>query len=317
MATSPQSIVDQLLSLSADPENQAYIVRESGCLSGLVGYLSYPDANVVHTAAKAIWHLSSGSANREAVKTHPGLFAKLQELRGSTDTRVQSVVKQTIENLTPAVKPVVVESSYGENTAPNPVAPARVARGARTAKPARARPIKMKVEGIAQEYWRSTVERALIRVPGVISVTLDKRREEAIVYTKHNDGMLSKLVRAVSNLGMEATPLDGAARTPVVPAPAVPKKAAPTGAAMPTPLSMFRTPFASVQAQAPSYLDEEDENSYFGVGVMTRNIGNSSLEARLAAKRKEEAEKRTARTGGKRAAVASMFGRLGSTFGLW
>ena len=49
----------------------------TGCLSGLVGYLSYPDSNVVFTASKAIWHLSSGSANREAVKNHPGLFSKL------------------------------------------------------------------------------------------------------------------------------------------------------------------------------------------------------------------------------------------------
>ena len=51
--------------------------RCAGCLSGLVGYLSYPDNNVVFTAAKAIWHLSSGSSNRNAVKDHPGLFAKL------------------------------------------------------------------------------------------------------------------------------------------------------------------------------------------------------------------------------------------------
>ena len=32
MATNPQKIVDQLLTLSSDPENQAYIVRESGTL---------------------------------------------------------------------------------------------------------------------------------------------------------------------------------------------------------------------------------------------------------------------------------------------
>lgn len=84
----------------------------------------------------------------------------------------------------------------------------------------------------------------------------------------------------------------------------------------PAPSRRHRTPFASVTAQAPAYLDEEDEQSYFGTGVMTRNMGSSSLEARLAARRKEQAEK-DSRRGGKRAAVASMFGRLGTTFGLW
>lgn len=172
--------------------------RPSGCLSGLVGYLSYPDSNVVFTAAKAIWHLSSGSANRDAVKNHAGLFSKLvradpagarrlphctvthatpvplsylhvftlqRELSTSSNERVRDIVKQTIDNLSPAVKPVIVAAAPSENVAP-------VAR----AKPSRARPIKMKVEGISQEYWRATVERALIRVPGVISVTLDTVR---------------------------------------------------------------------------------------------------------------------------------------------
>lgn len=73
-----------------------------------------------------------------------------------------------------------------------------------------------------------------------------------------------------------------------------------------------RKPFASVQE--PAYLDEEDEMSYFGEGVMTRNMGSSSLEARLARKRKEEAARQAGGTG---AAVVSMFGRLGSSFGLW
>ena len=48
-----------------------------GCLSGLVGYLSYADEKVVLSAAKAIWHLSSASANRDVVKAHPGLFDRL------------------------------------------------------------------------------------------------------------------------------------------------------------------------------------------------------------------------------------------------
>ena len=75
---------------------------------------------------------------------------------------------KTVNNLSPAVKPSVIHVPANENVAPmNPCA-------APKAKTARARPIKMKVEGIAHEYWRGMVEKALIRVPGVVSVTLDK-----------------------------------------------------------------------------------------------------------------------------------------------
>ena len=84
-----------------------------------------------------------------------------------------------------------------------------------------------------------------------------------------------------------------------------------------TTAGMFRTPFASVQQ--PAYLDDEDEDGYFGEGVMSTNQGNNSLQARLAAKKAEAAaEKAKAQAGGgKRAAVASMFSSVGTAFGLW
>lgn len=136
-----------------------------------------------------------------------------------------------------------------------------------------------------------------------------QRREEAIVYSKQRDGMLDSLVRAVSNLGMEATPLDAPPAAPAATGFTTPAKKPATAQ------SVFRTPFASIQQ--PAYLDEDDESDYFGVGVMTHNAGSSSLEARLAARRKQEEERKNNQGGGKRAAVASMFGRIGTTFGLW
>lgn len=141
------------------------------------------------------------------------------------------------------------------------------------------------------------VERAIIKVPGVVSVTLDQRREEAIVYGKARESLLTDILEAVQCLGMDATPIDAA-----------------SGSGNPKAKPAAAPERPAFKAAVPTYLDDDDEDDYFGAGVMTTNIGSSSLEARLAAKRQEQAQQQT---GGKRAMVASVFGSIGSTFGLW
>lgn len=227
MATNPQQIVDQLLTLSADPENQAYIVRESGtfCYATKIAYrtrsavplwqIVRAQRLVVAQAAFQVWWATCRTPTTMSCSPPPKPFGTSaldqatgtlsrttqdclrswyvgracahprentppshrwrslvqRELKASPDSRVSEIVAKTIDNLSPAVKPLIISSApTSENTFPAGAAPVS------KAKPARARPIKMKVEGISQEYWRGMVEKALIRVPGVVSVTLDKVR---------------------------------------------------------------------------------------------------------------------------------------------
>ena len=62
---STRTIVQRLLQLASDPDNQAFIVQEQGCLAGLTSYLDDSDTEVVRMAIEAISLLSSNRSNRK------------------------------------------------------------------------------------------------------------------------------------------------------------------------------------------------------------------------------------------------------------
>lgn len=336
-ASDPRRIVQQLLNLASDPDNQAFIVREVGCLAGLTAYLRHSDVEVATMAARAVWFLSNTASNRKALREHPGLMDGLDALSKSGNDKLRRVVSEARENC--AEKPAPASAATGmpiigagfslfaayaapasgpatpsatENTAPSEsAAPSSSSvaasnsswsflgadrTGSSAAPPAtpltkmamaRPRPIKIHVEGIEEEYWRKRVETCLIRVPGVVSVTIHQRKEEVVVFARGKDDMLQRLLKALERLGVEGTAVDDSA---------------PSSGASTAP----RTPFSAVKM--PQYLDDEDDSAYWGKGVMTSSTGTSSLEARLAAKRRAQQEKESAQ---------SFLGKIGSGLGLW
>lgn len=251
-------------------------------------------------AARAVWFLASTPSHRSVLRDTTGMMPQLRALQAAPNAKLRRVVSETLEHLDTAPTPATSSSGFSlfsayvpggaagasQNTAPSEHTPA---------KPARARPIKIAVEGISEEYWRSQVERCLISEPGVVSVTINQRTEEVVVYARGQDGLLERLLKKLERLGVEGTALDngtGAA------APATPATKAPQ-----TP----RAPFSAVKM--PEYLDEgEDEDTFFGTGVVTESAATSSLEARLAAKRKQEEEASQSR---------GFFGSIGAGLGLW
>ena len=70
-------VVRQLLTLASDTENQEYIVREDGCVAGLVGYLKNRDEDVVVMAAQALMFLSSNKGCRQDMVNFKGLMDNL------------------------------------------------------------------------------------------------------------------------------------------------------------------------------------------------------------------------------------------------
>ena len=77
---STRTIVQRLLQLASDPDNQAFIVQEQGCLAGLTSYLDDSDTEVVRMAIEAISLLSSNRSNRKNLVGHPGLAEKVKKL---------------------------------------------------------------------------------------------------------------------------------------------------------------------------------------------------------------------------------------------
>ena len=158
------------------------------------------------------------------------------------------------------------------------------------------------------------------------------------MFTRKKTGMLDALLKALDSLGVEGTVVGDQANPPV--------SLQLAGLSIDSHCHAFRfvlthTPHVSSlsprllrlllhfqfkkqlkRVTAPRYLDDDDEmDSYFAAGAMTANTGCASLEARLAAKRKEQAAARAATTaaatGSKRQRVMGWVGSIGTSIGGW
>ena len=108
-------------------------------------------------------------------------------LNASHNPQIRSAAQKTLANLQPpASHASSLLSAYDSQTAPSErrsTAGVGAGGGAGASSTrsssssshsaSRPRPITIKIEGIAEEFWRKLVEDSLIKVSGVISVTLD------------------------------------------------------------------------------------------------------------------------------------------------
>ncbi|KYO19059.1 armadillo repeat-containing protein 1-like [Alligator mississippiensis] len=80
------SVANQLRHLSSDPGNRETIVKDEGCLSGLILFLDHPNTEVVYLALQALQYLSECPSNCEIVTKEPDIMWKLEKLQKRHDT---------------------------------------------------------------------------------------------------------------------------------------------------------------------------------------------------------------------------------------
>lgn len=93
------------------------------------------------------------------------------------------------------------ENLASENTSPSEPSPVREPKASQL------HTITLRVEGITDGATRAVVERALIGVHGVISVTVDQRRSHAVVCTRTPESVLTSITDALRAHGTDATPV--------------------------------------------------------------------------------------------------------------
>ena len=269
--TSHSEIVKRFLDIASVPENQGFLVQEQSCLIGLMGYLKSPDQEVALMACEAMMLLASNSDNCEALHAQPGLMKVLGKLSKSDDEKIQKFSKKAYKSL----KRYDRSLQDSENNACTQNTPASEASEYSQKKKKRHKShkrkthtYKFKVKDLDDEAICSELEQGLIRLRGVISLTLDQKRKRIVICSKlSKEEILPAVTKVVERAGSEI----------------VEKRKKPTG-----------------------YMDDEEENPFGDEeGVLSR-FGNQTLKSRLAAQRKLEEEKE--RESSKIASVASSVG---------
>ncbi|KAL5473523.1 hypothetical protein EMCRGX_G028014 [Ephydatia muelleri] len=197
------NVVQQLRDLASDPQNRAAIVRDQGCLPGLVIFLDNEDPQVVLTALEALYYLAQVPSNRLLMKNEVGLVLSLRRImnRPSSGLDLSTSAQNVHELLCPsaaAARPFAQSRATGR---------ANVFLGASNRK---ARLIVVHIPQLVDQESKSFIEQRLLEIKGVISFTFDISRHRCFVRSRNEvnpevlcrtliDGGIHSLQQVVKN----------------------------------------------------------------------------------------------------------------------
>ncbi|XP_001631765.2 armadillo repeat-containing protein 1 [Nematostella vectensis] len=183
------SVVEHLKSLAADPQNRATIVKDQGCLAGLVLFLDNKDPQVISTALEALNFLADYSPNRPCMKEEMGLLLSLKTIMNGTDTELQSLAKEVHDKVM-LPKKRKAPSRMGNNSNNK-----SFFLGTSNKK---AKLIVLQIKGLTNLVARKLCEEQMLKTRGVISFTFDMNKSRMMVRCRH-DCLPKDLVRKIND----------------------------------------------------------------------------------------------------------------------
>ncbi|MES1916888.1 MAG: hypothetical protein MHM6MM_008665 [Cercozoa sp. M6MM] len=254
-----KAVVLQLRTLASDPENQEYIVREMGCMSGLVNFLGSDHDEIALPAMQAIHFLASHPGNRDSLANFEGLLDKLQRLTQHSNENVVHFARQTIEKLDLSASTTASSKATQSFTRKSLIT------------------LQFRVSNLSTPIQRQVAERVVLQVRGVVSVTVDLLSKKLTVYTtRDTPSHTDEVVRALDDASLQAVPFDEVAGA-----------SASASASTPAPVS---------DNVAPAYLDAAgagQDSGQVGPGALTQyhqSAESCTLASRLKKQRQKKAE---------------------------
>jgi len=285
-----RTILQKVLTLAVkDIDNRKLIVDEVVCMNGIVSYLIHKEPDVRVLSSRIVLLLSNHPQNKMKMKQFPGLIANLTQVflqsfdknynkDSDIDIRAKNYAYEALENLgvNMAYQDDKENNDFDFNVQvpkkENLLSASKIKTPLRDAK-YNSMPyhtITVQIDGIFDDFARGNIERVILNVHGVISVTLDKDHGRASIGTRSD--IESDIIEAISNAGSNAS---------VWPPKAVAEKQNKTN---------------NISSNDDDgYINENDydENNYSSNGSTILRWGTSTLASKLEERRKEEEEKKT------------------------
>eukprot|EP00040_Diaphanoeca_grandis_P018707 m.98396 g.98396 ORF g.98396 m.98396 type:complete len:295 (-) comp27062_c0_seq1:145-1029(-) len=252
-------IVQKLRDLAKPEENREKIVKDQGCLPGLVLLLDNANQEVVDCAIEALEYLAECPQNQTIMWEELGLVISLNCVIEATATtkatvektkRIISLVKPTkkampvtLEEATPVTKRSTARRPITKKHTPGQQYPSRTPHSFfKQNANANARTVTLHLTGLRDLHARKVVEETLLGMQGIISFTIDMAKTRVSI-------------RAMGTLSVESI-CTAIRNTKILDASQVLKGDQGTEVM----LSFGATP-AGVQEprQAPKYLDDDED----------------------------------------------------------
>lgn len=168
-------VVEHLRNLAADPQNRATIVKDQGCLAGLVLFLDNEDVIVVITALEALKFLSEFQPNRSKMREEIGMVISLKTImhKEGYHSKAKQLANEVYQNIISSVK---TPSSRRASEASQSFFLGNLNK--------RAKVVTLHIKGLANQVTRKLCEEELLKVKGVISFTFVMNKSRCIVRCK-------------------------------------------------------------------------------------------------------------------------------------
>ncbi|XP_072410338.1 armadillo repeat containing 1, like [Chiloscyllium punctatum] len=187
------AVVSQLRDLASEPQNREAIVKDKGCLPGLVLFLEHCNLQVLHCALQALHNLAECPSNREIMKNELGLVSNLERLQKRDDTsKGISVLATEIYEL--LKKPVQTVKARIHNSSSTKRVPAQFFVNSTIKK---AKTITLQIDGLHNMDSQNICEEALLKVNGVISFTFQMALQRCVIRI-YSDLKVERLASAIA-----------------------------------------------------------------------------------------------------------------------
>eukprot|EP00047_Mylnosiga_fluctuans_P015697 m.48600 g.48600 ORF g.48600 m.48600 type:complete len:266 (+) comp6041_c0_seq1:669-1466(+) len=166
-------IVSQIRTLALDPNNRAAIVKDQGCLPGLVLFLDNVNADVVECAVEALALLAECPENVSTMWNELGLVVSLNAVAAnlSLPYGVRTQARSVVGIISPRV------------TAPTP-APLTTSATSNEGLAVKSRTITLQIKGLDDLLCRKQIEEQLLDLKGVVSFVFDMKAQRVDVRTR-------------------------------------------------------------------------------------------------------------------------------------
>lgn len=183
------ALVEHLRELTANPKNRPTIVKDKGCLAGLVLFLDNSDGRVVSTALQALKNLSQFKPNRIIMKKELGMLESLRAIiHRDRDAKTKQLATEVYDALSKSQ-----EQARRQSNANSSRGPSSVLRSSNR----KSKTYIIQVKGLSNQITKRICEEQLLTVKGMISFTFDMAKSRCIVRTR-SDTSAESICNAIS-----------------------------------------------------------------------------------------------------------------------
>lgn len=172
-------VVQHLHSLAEKPEYRESIVKDQGCLPGLVLFLDNQENEVVLLVLKTLQLLSEHAPNRKIMQKENGMLESLRKIMNSERFKTHQDIKRRATVLFNKLNVSIMRPTTSHQ---------RIHTAAPTSQKffvgssnKKAKLITLQVNGLNDEASKKTCEKHLLKVKGVVSFTFDLSRKRSQV----------------------------------------------------------------------------------------------------------------------------------------